>query len=108
MVPRKPHTSVAVVLAGVSPTRRSAANEGHRVCSEPGTDGLTSAWRAADRWPLMTKIPGQRSPSAEKIAAARLSNRTSISAKPGSRIHRRDRLQPSSRTRSERKVLAER
>jgi len=67
MVPRKPHTSVAVVLAGVSATRRSTAIDGHRECKEFETSGLTSACRAGERWPLMTKSPGQRSPWAEKI-----------------------------------------
>jgi len=43
----------------------------------------------------MTKIPGQRSPSAEKMSVAFASRLTSMRARSGSRVHRRDRLQVS-------------
>jgi len=104
-VPRKAHTSTGVVLAGVSPTRRSTAREGHRVCSDAGASGLISIWCAAVRAPEMTKTPGQRSPSAAKIALARFSKATTRRARPAAIDHRRDRPQTSSVTRSERTVL---
>jgi len=37
---RNAHVSTVVRVAGMSPTRRSAANEGQRVCSDAGASGL--------------------------------------------------------------------
>ncbi len=102
---RNAQISKVVREAGRSPTLRSAASEGQRVCSESGASGLSSAWNRRDRKPLMMKSPGQRSPSAENCRAAHWSRRTSISARIGSKTHSRDRLQLSSPTRLDRNVL---
>ena len=108
MRPRNSQKSRGVREAGISPTRRSAARDGHRVWRELGASGLTSSCRRGDRYPLMTKIPGQRNPWAENSRAACASSSTSISASTGLRTHRLDRLQASVPTRLDDPILAER
>ncbi len=93
--------------AGISPTRRSAAKDGHRVWSEFGASGLTLACTLEDRYPEMTKSPGQRNPWAENCRAASSSIATRKPARVGLRIQRLDRLQASVPTRLDEDILAE-
>ncbi len=98
----------SVTEAGTSPTRKSAAMEGHRRCMLFGRDGLTSACCLRVRNPEMMNRPGQRSPWEENSRRALASRATRACAKPASRVHRADRPQASSPTGLDLDILAER
>ena len=90
--PRKPQTVRSVRLAGVFPTRRSAAREGSRRCLDDwagASVGLNAETTGRVRWPEIMKRPGQPSPSAENCRHAHWSRARSIDARTTSRFHRR-------------------
>ena len=107
ILPSSSQNSRGVREAGISPTRKSAARDGHRVWREFGASGLTSSCSLGDRYPEMTKSPGQRNPWVENRRAASSSIATRKPARVVSRVHRLDRLQASEPTRLDLGILAE-